>query len=80
MVPTRAAMSCQFAGMSAVWGIGSPSGCRKRAVTANQSARPPTTPASAIARIHPPHHVARNGKVATASPTAASSTPRASRR
>jgi len=34
------------AGMIAVWGIGSPSGWRKRAVTANQSARPPTRAAS----------------------------------
>ena len=59
MPPTRAAMSCQLAGMSAVCGMGMPSGWRKSAVTANQSASPPTTPASAMARIHPPHHLAR---------------------
>jgi hypothetical protein len=40
-----------FVGMIAVCGIGSPSGRRKSAVTANQSARPPTMPASAIARM-----------------------------
>jgi hypothetical protein len=34
------------AGMIAVCGIGSPSGCRKSAVTANQSASAPTTAAS----------------------------------
>ena len=39
-----------FVGMIAVCGIGSPSGRRKSAVTANQSASPPTMPASAIAR------------------------------
>ena len=33
-------------GMIAVCGIGMPSGWRNRAVTANQSARPPTTAAS----------------------------------
>jgi hypothetical protein len=37
---------CRRAGMIAVCGIGSPSGWRKRAVTANQSARPPTSAAS----------------------------------
>ena len=36
-------------GMIAVCGIGSPSGCRNSAVTANQSAKPPTIDASAIA-------------------------------
>jgi hypothetical protein len=38
-----------FFGMIAVWGIGRPSGWRNRAVTANQSARPPTIAASANA-------------------------------
>ncbi len=80
IVPTRAAISSQLAGISAVCGIGRPSGRRKIAVTANQSASPPTIPASAIASIHPPHHVARSGKKATASAAAASSTPSASRR
>ena len=37
-------------GMMAVWGIGRLSGRRKRAVMANQSATPPTMPASAVAR------------------------------
>ena len=37
-------------GMIAVCGIGSPSGCRNSAVTANQSASAPTMPASAAAR------------------------------
>ena len=80
MPPTRAAMSCQLAGMSAVCGMGMPSGWRKSAVTANQSASPPTTPASAMARIHPPHHLARNGNAATARAAAASKTMRARRR
>jgi hypothetical protein len=80
IVPTRAAISSQLAGISAVCGIGRPSGRRKIAVTANQSASPPTIPASAIASTHPPHHVARSGKNATASAAAASSTPSASRR
>jgi len=43
--------------MSAVCGIGKPSGRRKSAVTANQSASPPTMPASAIARIQPPDYI-----------------------
>ena len=37
-------------GMIAVCGIGSPSGCRNSAVTANQSASAPTIEASAVAR------------------------------
>ena len=37
-------------GMIAVWGMGKPSGCRKSAVTANQSASAPTMAASAVAR------------------------------
>jgi hypothetical protein len=37
-------------GMIAVWGMGSPSGWRKSAVTANQSASAPTMEASAVAR------------------------------
>ncbi len=36
-------------GMIAVCGIGRPSGCRNSAVTANQSAIPPTNPALALA-------------------------------
>ena len=36
-------------GMIAVWGMGMPSGWRNRAVTANQSARPPTMAASSVA-------------------------------
>src|SRR5581483_6154889 len=80
MTPTRSAISSQLVGMIAVWGIGSPRGRRKRAVTANQSARPPTIPASAIARIQPPHHAARTGMAATASATAARSTISARRR
>jgi len=40
-------------GMIAVCGIGRPSGWRKRAVTANQSAMPPTSPASAKAWAKP---------------------------
>ncbi len=39
-----------FLGTIAVCGIGRPSGWRKSAVTANQSAMPPTRPASAKAR------------------------------
>ena len=39
----------------AVWGIGSPRGRRNRAVTANQSASPPTSDASAVARTKPSH-------------------------
>ena len=35
-----------FVGMSAVCGMGSPSGCRNKAVTANQSASAPTMAAS----------------------------------
>ncbi len=37
------------AGMMAVWGMGRPSGWRNSAVTANQSAMPPTNPALAAA-------------------------------
>jgi hypothetical protein len=36
-------------GMMAVCGIGTPSGCRNNATTANQSASPPIIPASAAA-------------------------------
>ena len=39
-------------GMIAVWGIGRPSGWRNSAVTANQSASPPTIAASANALTH----------------------------
>ncbi len=40
-------------GTSAVCGIGSPSGCRNNAVTANQSAMAPTMLASAPALTNP---------------------------
>jgi hypothetical protein len=46
-------MRSLLAGITAVWGIGSPSGRRNRAVTANQSARPPTMAASAPALSRP---------------------------
>ena len=62
MVPTRVAISSQLAGIKAVWGMGSPSGRRNIAVTANQSARPPTMPASAMARIQPPHQRGAEGE------------------
>lgn len=42
-------------GMIAVCGIGSPSGRRNRAVTANQSASAPTIPPSAAARTYASH-------------------------
>ena len=41
--------------MIAVCGIGSPSGWRNSAVTANQSASAPTMPASAMAATYPTH-------------------------
>ena len=59
--------------MIAVCGIGSPSGCRKSAVTANQSASAPTIAASAVARTNPtqpgaptasPHRASRKITVA----------------
>ncbi len=37
----------------AVWGIGMPRGWRNSAVTANQSASPPTSDASAVAFTYP---------------------------
>ena len=49
-VPRPRPMSSLRLGMIAVCGIGMPSGCLNRAVTANQSARAPTMPASAKAR------------------------------
>ena len=39
--------------MMAVWGMGRRSGRRKSAVTANQSASPPTRPAAAVASRYP---------------------------
>src|SRR5207244_5962554 len=57
-----------------------PSGRRKIAVTANQSARPPTIPASAIARIQPPHQLLLWGNASAASAQAPRSTPSARRR
>ena len=53
-------------GMIAVCGIGRPSGCRNRAVTANQSASPPTIAASLAA--------CRNGQMPWPSPTSRHST------
>jgi hypothetical protein len=48
--PARlSAIRSLFSGMIAVCGIGRPSGRRNSAVTANQSARPPTIAASAKA-------------------------------
>jgi hypothetical protein len=49
--------------MMAVCGMGIPKGCRKRAVTANQSASPPTIPASAAARRYPTHAASPMAKV-----------------
>ena len=46
-VGTWSRTQARLLGMIAVWGIGKPNGWRKSAVTANQSARPPTIPASA---------------------------------
>ena len=46
----ESAMRSLFSGMIAVCGIGMPRGWRNSAVTANQSAMPPTIPASAKAR------------------------------
>ncbi len=40
-------------GMMAVWGMGMFDGWRNRAVMANQSATPPTSEASAVARMYP---------------------------
>ena len=70
-----------FVGMIAVWGIGRPSGCRKSAVTANQSASAPTMAASAVARTYPihvgpsltsHHRASRNTTVAASSSPVAS--------
>jgi hypothetical protein len=44
--------------MIAVCGIGIPSGCLNKAVTANQSASAPIMPASAAARTYPTHGAA----------------------
>jgi hypothetical protein len=52
-VAEDAADAVLWVGMIAVCGIGSPSGRRKSAVTANQSASPPTSDASAVARTKP---------------------------
>ena len=49
-VPRLAPIWSFLRGMIAVCGIGSPSGWRKSAVTANQSASAPTIEASAVAR------------------------------
>ena len=54
-VPSTRPMRSFCVGMMAVCGIGSPSGRRNRAVTANQSAKPPTRDASAVARTNPNH-------------------------
>jgi hypothetical protein len=47
--PSAGPMRRLFSGTTAVWGIGRPSGRRKSATTANQSAQAPTMPASANA-------------------------------
>jgi hypothetical protein len=52
-VPRPVPMRSLLAGITAVWGIGNPSGRRNSAVTANQSARPPTMAASAPAATRP---------------------------
>ncbi len=51
--PSARPMRSLLAGMMAVCGIGTPSGWRNRAVTANQSASAPTMAASAVARTGP---------------------------
>ena len=51
--PSLVASSTFLRGTSAVCGIGTPIGWRNSAVTANQSARPPTSPASAPAATKP---------------------------
>ena len=48
-VASASPMRSLLRGMIAVCGIGRPRGCRNSAVTANQSARPPTIAASAKA-------------------------------
>ena len=53
--PSVRPISSLRVGMIAVWGIGSPSGRRKSAVTANQSASAPTMPPSAAARTYASH-------------------------
>src|SRR3954452_1995368 len=54
-VPRLAPIWSFLRGMIAVCGIGSPMGCRNRAVTANQSASAPTIDASAVALTYPTH-------------------------
>ncbi len=62
------------AGTIAVCGIGMPSGWRKSAVTANQSARPPTIAASIVARTMPSHgHRGSSARVTTKTTVAATS-------
>ncbi len=60
-------------GITAVCGMGRPSGRRKRAVTANQSAQAPTVPASANARTQASHG-ARAGHRAAATLAATNTT------
>src|SRR5213592_2246359 len=56
----------------AVCGIVSPSGCRNSAVTANQSASPPTSDASAVARTYPSQGYWPSNALAPANTEAAS--------
>ena len=58
-------------GMIAVCGIGMPSGWRNSAVIANQSARPPTMAASAVARTKPSHGNRRSSASVTTNSTVA---------
>ena len=58
----------------AVCGIGMPSGCRNSAVTANQSASPPTIAASAVARTSRTQKGAKSGRRWTSTDTTTNST------
>src|SRR5437016_103324 len=61
----------------AVCGIGRPRGCRNSAVTANQSASPPTRDASAVARTQPSQgYCASNTRAVTNTTTAHARRPR----
>jgi hypothetical protein len=54
-LPSAVPMRSLRDGTIAVCGMGTPIGCRNSAVTANQSAMPPTMAASAKARMYPTH-------------------------
>ena len=75
----RASMSLRR-GMSAVCGMGTPSGCRKIAVTANQSAIAPTIEASAPAWTNPQNPWSATRRVARKTTAAKTSRPRATAR